>query len=81
MVSGKNGIPLCICEGSYWTARAGPQSRVKDLARVSAVRSAKVPLFSVLVVIGDTFHAGPVQMDASTAWSKARIQSGTTSAA
>lgn len=40
---------------------------MNELGRVSAVRLVKVPPFSVLVVNGSTFPAGPAWTDADTA--------------
>lgn len=59
MVSGKLEVTLWICEGLHRSVRTVHQSRVKELGGVSVVRLVRVPSLLVLVVKGDSFHAGP----------------------
>lgn len=63
MVSTAVDMPLWICEGSHRSVRMVSEDRVGDLGRVSVVRLVTVPPFSVIVVSGDTFHAGPAWND------------------
>lgn len=66
MVSERFQMLLCICKGSHRSGCAVHQSRVRELGRVSVVRLVKEPPFSVLVVNGDTFQAGPAWRDGNT---------------
>lgn len=58
MASERLDDPPWICEASHCGVSAVHRSPMKKQERVSVVRLVRVPPFSVLVVNGDSLHAG-----------------------
>lgn len=58
VISARKEMQLWKFEESHRFVRRIPQSRVKELGRVSVVRLVKVPPYSIIVIDGDTSQAG-----------------------